>query len=437
MAKNAKGVKVRNAVRVARFKVKTVASSEENEGYAEITGRWMALSVEVQRLNNMIWQCWCHWHFSNDSASRLKKWLTEVKEKGKKEAGKCPVDAWPKACYEFIYQRITSEFTTLNIRAVNLHLDVVKKGILSRKATSGSLPGWSAILLSHESSPSFTRPMPVRFDKQNGTILEPVEGSRNFRVKMRLWRIEDSDLQKKPSIADTVELWCGGRSMASQVATLKKIVSGDYKFCGSMLEWSKRDRQWYVLLSYQMPPIKVGNLTDATATLRCANDVPFELELPDGKVFRLSGDGRFVPEVRRRIFLTRRSRASNYRHAHTSSKGHGRARVMNWRWKYQRQWNAFVKRVNHIASKRAVDILTQRGIGNLVYEQPSGDYAESRYLSTAGKDSEWRDGTTWEFFQMGSMLNYKTNRQGINCTVKKVDYSKEETKNQTPEPASV
>lgn len=423
---NKKKKKMRAAVRVARFEVRSVVSSNDGEDWSAVTKRWFGLCSEVKRLQNTIWQQWLAWHIQNDSASKQAEWLDRKAEVGAKEAGPPPVHPCPPELAKWIRAWVVPRFPFINSRSINIHLSVVIQGIVSRKAASGSLPGWVAILFCNESVPSFTKPAPVRFDKKNGQILEPEEGSQHYRMSLRLWRLDQGD--RSPSIQDIVTLQCGGKQAASQVAILKKITSGEYKYCGSMLTWDQSRRKWFVMLSYQMPKQTVDGLTNRKATITCGDELPFEMTVGRNTVLRLANDGMLVAEQRRRTFLQRRRRAQNYRYAHTSSKGHGRQRVMNWRHRFQRQWNNFVKRVNHLATKRAVDMAISRGIGKIVYHQPEGDWAESRFLSTAGKDSDWQDGTTWEFFQFGNMLQYKCQKHGLKCEIVKVDLSKPKKK---------
>ena len=412
----------RESVRVLRMPVKSVVArdskgNEIGETWKDTTGRWMTLCMEIKRLENTIWQQWELWHANNDSVRKLRVWLDKRKEEGVKAAGKSPVTAWPAELSKAVYRHIQDDFPHLSSRTIVLHLNVIGGEIRSRKASNGSLPGWCAILLCNEGRPSATRPQPVRFDARSGVIEAPTQRGGNYHIKVRLWRLDGPPPRK--SIQDDIELHCKGKSIASQVAILKRIASGEYKFCGSMLHFDKKRKKWFVMLSYRMPVQLLEGLDNQTATFRCGLDCPFELVLPDGYVVRLSGRGEFVPETRRRIFLTRRSRASNHRHAHTSSKGHGRSRVMNWRWKYQKAWKDFVTRVNHIATAKAIRILSERGIGRVVYEQPEAGFADERFLATAGKDDQWRDATTWEFFQVGTFLKNKCQHVGIECEIVK------------------
>jgi len=80
-----------------------------------------------------------------------------------------------------------------------------------------------------------------------------------------------------------------------------------------------------------------------------------------------------------------------------------------------------VKLKNHKASTRVVELCVERGVGRLVYRQPTGDAKDSLLLSTAGKIEGREDSTSWDYAQFAAFLGYKCKDAGIHLEVVKVE----------------
>lgn len=401
------------AVRTAKFEVAKVAGE-----WKDVTKRWFVLSDQAKEVVNCIWQTWLVWHVQNGSADLLRTWLDARQTDGVKAAGKCPVQPMPSELSKLIWATLAKQFPNINARSLTLLMNTTVRDLKTHKAAKGSLPGHTAILLCHQSIPSSTRSQPILFDSQPKSpqcrLIGPDEPDGNWQLEIRLWRLP-SDTKKSPSITDTIELRCKGRRVQSQVAILRRISDGSYKFCGSELCYDSGKRKWFAHLCYRMPTKPRTDLDySRVATLIPHRDRPWNLILP-GTRRRVwpGGRGDYVAGVRQRVFLQRRSRAREYRAANTNRKGHGRRRALAWRWKLQATWNDFVKRVNHQVTTEVVRRLVAENVGTLAYFQPEGEFGESRFLSTAGKDECWNDATTWQWFQAKTMLSYKCQAVGI------------------------
>lgn len=426
----------KKTVRVASFEVKSVAGD-----WKDANRRWFSLMEQCRLLTNFIYQTWLVWHVQNGSADKLKAWLNERAEykaeteslKGmsreeKKERrkelvkpGPCPVLSVPPELAKTIRDGCTSNFPHVHARVSNLVQQATLKS-LNGKSQVSILPKHSAILLCHESVPTARRDVPIRFDRQNAKIESPETAKDNFHICLNVWRLP-RDGKMATSVQDRIELHCQSRRVRSQVVILKRIVSGEYEFKGSNLLYLQKKRKWIVELCYTQPKEKHPELDEEkTAVLVPAANHPWSLYLPGKeRTDWLIGRGEMVAEQRRRIFLQRRSRSNYHKNANSNRKGHGRSRAQNWRWKLQQAWLNFVKKTNHVATSRVVQHCLKNGIGKLIYYQAAGSFAESRFLATAGKDLKWNDATTWEFYQVGTMLKYKCERAGIQCEVRKTE----------------
>lgn len=285
--------------RIASFEITKVDGDWKN-----VTGRWHKTADACRGVANLFWQSWVAWHFANDSQAELKEWLNAREAVGIKAAGKCPVDAYPAVLSKQTYAAASARFPELAKGEIVLILNRLSQALKSRKAAKGNLPGWSAILLHHESHPSFVRSFPILFDKGNtSTTIEPPDKfGENWHVSLRVSRREENG--KGTTYHDRMELWCKGRKVASQVAILQRIASGEYKFMGSQMVYSRGKRKWFLKLCYEMPLTRPPELdVDRLAVLRARDDRPWELLLPDGSIRSPGGHGRYIGPVRRQLLM--------------------------------------------------------------------------------------------------------------------------------------
>ncbi len=414
------------AVRVAKFEVYRIAGDLEN---AQATrARWHDLARQCQQITNYIWETWLVWHVGNDSANKIRGYLDALaawRETKEGDKPKCEVFATTKELSKIIYDGLGDNFPTSHVRVRDLLSNIIKKKIRERKAASGPLSGWMAILLRNESLPSSTRSQPIPFDRANAQIIPPADPVKdNFGLRLRIDRIQNG----KPiatSTLDEIELMTRRRGIQGQTAVLHRITQGDYKFCGSSLHWDKKNKKWMALICYDMQKQVEMVAGDAVAILSPAKSHPWSLRICKhkpcmGKKRRwYSGRGRAVSAVRRKLLTQRWARQEGYRVAGSSNKGHGRERATAPAFKLSRRWKDFVKTMNHTISRQIVNDCVRDDLGVLVYYQPTGDWRGSRYLSTAGKIPDRHDSTCWDWFQMGTMLAYKCEQAGIRFVLRK------------------
>ena len=397
-----------HSVRIVRLEVSKILGDD----WKSVTAEWHDASRQCVEVANTIWQTWLVWHVQNGTADKLREWL-ERRKADVKAAGKCPVSAMNPQLSKLIYGTLAKRFGKLHGRVWGLLEQRIIMGIGSRKAASGSLPGWSAILLCRENMPSFTRGLPILFDKVNGALKWSDDGPI---VELRLTRGAD-----KKSPVRKLLLWSYGRRVQSQVAVFKKVLAGEFTFCGSSLMWDQRRKKWFVMLSYRRPSHVVPGLNPAKAAyLLPGRAVPFVLRERGKRAVWLQRRGFHIESMRQRVFGERRSRSEHYRVA-TARKGKGRDHAIRWRFALERKWMWFVRRVNHAASADAVKHCVLNGIGRLVYLKPSGIVSENRAVTRLG--STGLDQTSWEFFQLKTLLAYKCQDAGIEFSVIEFDGS--------------
>lgn len=384
---------------------------------SETRDNWKQLSIDCQRMLNRLWQVWlCH-HSNNDSANKLRKHFEAFAKWKETKEGEKP--AWPcKALEEPLtksadensfYRILRREFPGVNVRTQGLLLNAWQSKLSQRKAASGNLPGWVSILFANESMPSFTRPQPIPFDKENSKIKH--EGDKII-LELRIERLTESG----KSVVEPCELILNKRKTASVRAIVERIIRGEYAFKGSNLVFDRG--KWFASISYEMPQIKHPQLDEnKTLVIRAGSKSPWRVKIDGGDSWRFCGNGVHIEYARRNILRERASRMQHNRYAGSNTKGHGRKRAESVWTKLSSRWKDFTKRCNHEVTRQLIRLAVQRGCGKIVYIQPRDSQRDNRYLSTAGNNEY--SAMSWDYFQFGTLLANKANAEGIEYEAKK------------------
>ncbi|MCC7334414.1 MAG: hypothetical protein IT422_04940 [Pirellulaceae bacterium] len=391
-----------------------------------------SLAVSCQRMQNRLWQIWlCH-HSNNDSANKLRLHFDAYRKWEQTKEGKKP--DWPvlplgagsfekstkggkkgKETFkpfltqshrdDSFYRILSAEFPDVHVRTRGLLTNAWQSRIGKREAANGNLPGWVSILFANESLPSFTRPQPIPFDKDNAR-LSVVDGE--IKLQTRLERNEDDG----KSFVDTFTLLLNKKKARNSRVVANKIVSGEYAWKGSNLMYDRG--KWYALLAYEMPVReRVGLDANKTLFVRPGTKNPWRVKIGYEESWMFGGNGSHVEYARRAVIRERAQRKEHYRWAGSSQKGRGGHRARSVWTKLSSRWKDFSKRYNHEVTRQIVRLAVSRGCGRVVYFQPKDSQREGRYLSTAGNDGH--SAMFWDYFQFGSLLASKCETEGIEC----------------------
>jgi hypothetical protein len=378
--------------------------------------RWRELMDDCRGIVNCTWQSWLVWHIQNGTRALIQKYLADAKswrdggEKGKKP--EWPVKAVPKECAKLTYDECAATFPHIETTARELCRNTVIQKINHTKAAHGSLSGWAAILLHHQSLPSTVRGVPIPFSKRNARIEPPDPKGENacWKLHVKVTRRPQPGKKVGAAVTDTVKLWSKGRKAASAVATLKKIAAGEYAFCGSNLIYKESKKKWFAAICYRAPIEPAKKLDkEVQAFLRPAPisavwQHPWRLRFP-GTNRAPGGRGEYIAAVRRKIFAERRSRQNGYRHAGSANKGHGRDRALQPTWQLEQRWKDFVKTCNYMVARDVVNQCVACGVGTLVYFQPGDRVRDSRFLTVIGKRDDVPESSGWDYYQIGKRLS--------------------------------
>lgn len=389
---------------VRAMRVECIVPKERREAFRN-------LARSCQRMQNRLWQIWiCH-HANNGSAEKLRRHFEAYHEWQSTKSGQKP--QWPCRAVEppltksadsrSFYRILSAEFPEVNVRTRGLLTNAWQSLLSSRKASSGSLPGWVSILFGFESVPSFHRPQPIPFDKDNARLLM-VDGQCVVRVRL------DRDEVSGKSTVDDLPLLLNKRKSRQARVVVDRLLDGEYAWKGSNIIFDRG--KWFVALCYEMPAKTACETLDANRILfvRPGKNSPWRVRIGN-ESWRFGGDGSHVVHARRAIQGERNSRQQHYRWAGSSQKGHGRSRAASVWTKLASRWKDFTKRYNSEITRQLIRICVSRGCGRIVFLQPNDRIRNSRFLTTAGNSP--RSSSSWDYFQFGTMLASKCESVGI------------------------
>jgi hypothetical protein len=395
---------------------------------------WKELAEQCQQATNRLWQVWlCH-HVANDSASKMQGYMDRYQSWKTDKIGDkptCPVKPIDKELSGKLYHDLSQRYPALNSRTRGLLQNKWQQTVRTRKASRGSLSGWLSILFCRESIPSFQRPVPIPFDKQNGRLSS--SGTGRYVLQVRIDRVATTN-GKRPagkSTFDECVMLLGKRKMWSVKLIVDRILSGEYNFKGSALCYDRG--KWFALVSYEMPATS-DVVLDADKVLHVwpahrgpdkrrhehpRDDLrrgPWLFKIAGQQPRFLGGDGKHVSRFRDLLTRGRFERQEHYRWAGSAQKGHGRQRAIAAWTKLGSRWKHFVKRYNHEITRRVLNIAMEHRCGQIVYHQPLNTRRERCFLTGRGNVGAR---TAWDYFQFGTLLASKCEQYGIKCEIRK------------------
>lgn len=372
---------------------------------------WKALAIACQRMQNRLWQIWlCH-HANRGSAQQLREHFHAFKTWQEDNKGARPV--WPCKALEppltasadamSFYRILSAEFPDVNVRTRGLLTNAWQSKLNSRKSATGALPGWVAILFANESLPSFTRPQPIPFDKENSKLLR-IDGK--YYIELRIERLADSG----KSVVERCELMLNKYKTASMRAIVDRLIDGEWAWKGSNLVFDRG--KWFVALSFDKPVTTRTSLDpDRVVYVRPGRKGPWQVRVSGRRYRAFGGRGDNVTHARLSIINERGSRKEHYRWGGSNQKGHGRRRADTVWTKLSSRYKDFVKRYNSEISRQIINVAISNGCGRIVYLQPRDHQRNSRFLTVAGNIGQ--SGMLWDYFQFGAMMASKCETEGI------------------------
>lgn len=370
------------------------------------------VSKGIQQIKNHLYFAWRAWHFNEGNDIAITKWVDEYRswaKADKKERGnkpKCPCHPLPPKCMSSLLKSITTRCPQVHSRCAGLALQRESKDLISHNAVKTAFKRWHHILMDLGEQPNFSRPQPIPFDVQNGTIIKGEEKDQWY-MDVRLDRVPRTTKAGTRAYGSTLlrlKLKTRGGRCGGVRTKLNKCYYKTWKFCGSAVV--EKEKGWFIQLCYQEDKHEQVELDPKqTAVLKPANGHPWTLRI-GGRSFWVMGRGRLVMKIRRQCGEQRATRNESARYAGKARKGHGRKRAV---YDVKNMEDNFKKTFNAQTVARVVRIMQDRGVGVLYFRQPKTP--RGKYLLTAGA-SDRRPGL-WPWYQVETMFKQACQREGI------------------------
>ena len=327
-------------------------------------------------------------------------------------------EASPPDLKNDLYHLVRNNFPRLMSRTVSLIISKWSSTLETRKATSGNLPGWAAILLCNESIPMFLHKLPIMWDKHNAPKNQPITLSDDGRFYLKL-KLESND---EGTIEDRVRILLNKDKMRktekSAHNVVQKIVDGEYSLKGSTIHFSRTHKKWFASFVYELPEQSVSLDVNQVMYLRPGRSHPWAAKFGDEWPKARYGTNCQIPFSRQQIEIERNSRRESYRWASSSQKGRGRKRAESCYVKLSDRWKNKTKQYNHEVSRRVINECVERGFGKIVFYQPVGTKTVGQtYLANEGRAQGSK--LTWNWFQIANMLQEKASEYGIEVEVRR------------------
>lgn len=451
-------------VRTTRIEIFGFANMSEERKQS-----WRMLAEACQYMKNRLWKLWISQHVAAGNDLKLRRYFDELQQIVSSNAGKKPVKprrpkkgcsqvAWSDyernlikyneelAAWQVhkdqiklanrkefpcevmpddtssLYHDLGKNFPQVNKRTISLLVQKWSKTVRTRKSANGSIKGWVSILLEGEQIPSFTKPQPIPFDKDNSKFYVAAKRSEASGKETKAYYC-DLRIERLPhsggSVVEKCELMLSKRKAWSVKTIVDRCISGEYAFKGSELLFE--NGKWFIMLAYEKPQEIAPDLDpNKIMYVKPGRRFPWLYKVGSEKTMRgVAGNGRNVQMWRRELDRQRKERMSHYHYSSGSNrKGHGRKHATKTFTKMTEGWKSFCKKFNHNTTAKLVKEAIRYGCGTIVYLQPNDEHKKARrFLSVAGSNSYCR--LSWDYYQFGSMLSYKCEGKGINCVVQK------------------
>lgn len=400
---------------IRAIKVRLRPQNDSPEALADFragTNRIREISERIQEMFNRVWVLWRLWHEERRTPLSIRAALKELQawhERPPKEREAKPkfkIEILPKELEKHITSALATEFPDVHVRTAGLLWQKVRKLILNTKSTRGTIPGNWSILLCRQGLPAATDFLPIPIDDANTKLR--ADGKR-VTMLVRVDRIVRVG-KRGASHEDIYAVYPAKRDFRGR-KLLSELASGKREFRGSQL--AIKDGAPVMFLAYEIPPDEQTKFSE-TAVVAPGKLASLNVRVK-GRTIQLIKDVADVDAKRRNVQGQRWSRQSNYRHAGSSTKGHGRERALAAVTKLQQSWKRFQKTRNEYMAALVDRVLAENGVGKAIFLQPSPERgrATRRLLNVAGNIYPSTSTAGWDWFSFGAILSRRLSRNGV------------------------
>lgn len=191
--------------------------------------------------------------------------------------------------------------------------------------------------------------------------------------------------------------------------TLLRLYSGEYKYCGSSIQFNKNGKKIILNLSLEIPNKKRELDENVVVGVDLGLAIPAMCALNNSEKIKESiGSFNDFQRVRTQMNKQRERLQSNMKY---SKGGHGRKRKMQAMEKYRNREHNFAQTYNHMVSKRVVDFAIKN----------NAKYINIEDLSSVKKNRDKKDESqkqnkvlnNWTYYMLAEYITYKAGMNGI------------------------
>lgn len=330
---------------------------------------WKALNKTIQ----------LHWEFDNLGAEY------------KKQTGVYPakenMQEWTgyKGIEGYIYNVLKDEYSLFN------------KGNLTQTIQQGS-KRWKedrkSVYVGERSVPSFKRTTPIMLNRNNISIYRDSNG---YIAKLGLVSMNKlKEMNRKPGGFPLVII----AKDASSKTILNRIISGEYSIGGSKIIYNKKNRKWFLLLTYSFKQKETGLSPEKVMGIDLGIVNPVCMAFNDS-LARYYIEGGEIEAFRKRIESRRIQMLRQGKYCGKGRRGHGKNARIKPIEKLSDRANDFKDTTNHKYSRFIIDMALKHNCGIIQMEDLSGISSNSFFLKN------------WTYFDLQTKIEYKAKEVGI------------------------
>lgn len=203
----------------------------------------------------------------------------------------------------------------------------------------------------------------------------------------------------KPTIAKFCIEIRNNKNKEELKATLLKLLSGEYQYCGSSIQMAKKDAKIILNLAMEIPKCERELDENTVVGVDLGQAIPATCALNNDIYERAYiGNADDFVRVRTKIQNQRRQLSKSLRN---SNGGHGRKKKLKPLDRFEQYEKHFVQSYNHMVSKRVVDFALKHNAKYINLESLKGYDADQKVLRN------------WSYYQLQNYIVYKAEKYGI------------------------
>lgn len=187
-----------------------------------------------------------------------------------------------------------------------------------------------------------------------------------------------------------------GQDKSNNRIFVEKWMTGEYKFCGSSLQYNSNKNKWFLLASFKVPRKKYSSVKDRRMGVDIGINSAAFCGLPHLMVGQSIGDGKELIRVKQRLYYKKRELQKALKLA---KGGRGRKRKLAALHKHEAKERNFTRTTNHKIAKEVVVFAVKHNVEIIVLEDLSGINKENVYLQ------RW-----WSYFELQTLIEQKASQ---------------------------